>query len=401
MCAATGCHRAARQISIKARTTGMPGGGPLSLFHRSNNPRGRVILAIAALCLMAGCSRGPAGPGPEAAARNYLVALKSGDYQTCYRMLAEQDLLHGSLGEFLGQIPLAPTVEQRWFDQIEAATEYRLGPAEEQNETQATLPVQVTTPNLVVWERMLAAHSKDRKTLRQDAEKQLASGNFPVLKYADRMVLVYEDDEWRLVAGFPLRAQIDALHDQALTAYHQLDYAKALELYRQMLQRLDHARFTGRAGLAGGLRREMKRVEMVAASAAAAQAYIPSLKLKDVTVKPAMSGSQGMFGEIVNSGNRALDQINLTVSYYSPNGKLVYTERHTPFALPLRFADFELPLAPLAPGASRKFGIRLTAPTDVQQDDKPQLTVSGVIVSQPLESAATGGVSAGAEAKPK
>jgi hypothetical protein len=371
----------------------------LGLSNSSNNLRHRIICAIVSLCLMAGCSRGPGGPGPEAAAHNYLVALKSGDYQTCYRMLAEKDLLHGSLGQFLGQIPLAPNIEQRWFDQVEAATEYRLGPANEQNETQATLPVQVTTPNLVLWERMLAAQSKNRKSLRQDAEKQLASGNFPCLKYEDQMVLVYEDDEWRLVAGFPVRAQIDSLHDQALTAYHQLDYDKALKFYHQMLQRLDHARFTGRVELAGQLGREMKRVEIAAASAASAQAYVARLTLKDVAAKPAMSGGQGMFGEVVNSGNRALDQVNLKVSYYAPNGKLAYTETHTPFALPLRFADFDLPLVPLAPGAARKFGIRLTAPTDVQQDDRAQLTVSGVILSQPAQPA--GIIRAAADAKPK
>ncbi len=365
-----------------------------------NNPRWRFLCAIASLCLMAGCWRGRGGAGAEAAARNYLVALKSGDYQTCYRMLAEKDLLHGSLGDFLGQIPLAPNVDQRWFDQIEAATEYRLGPADE-SETQAILPVQVTTPNLVLWERMLAARSKDRKTLRQEAEKQLASGNFPCLKYEDQMVLVYEDDEWRLVAGFPLRAQIDALHDQALTAYHLLDYAKALKLYRQMLQRLEHARFTGRVELAERLGWEMKMVRSAAASAGAAQAYLPRVKLKDVAAKPSMAGTAGMFGEIVNSGDRALDQINLKVSYYSSQGKLVYTETHTPFALPLRFTDFDMAMAPFAPGATRKFGIRLTAPADVQQDNNAQLTVSGVILSQPPEPAGAVEVKAAADAKPK
>jgi hypothetical protein len=368
------------------------------LFNCVHGRPWRALCAILAICLIAGCTRAPSEPDPEAAARNYLVALKSGDYQTCYRMLAEKDLLHGSLGEFLGEIPLAPKVQQRWFRQIEAATNYQLGPAE-RHAADAILPVRISTPNLALWERTLAAQSKDRPTLQRNAEKQLAAGSFPRLKYEDQIVLVYEGGEWRLVAGFPLRAEIEAFHNQALTDYHHLEYAKALSLYGQMLQRVDHAQFSGRAELAARLRHEMERIETCADAAAAAQAYIPRLVLKDIAAKPAMSGTPGMFGEIVNSGPRALDQINLKVSYYAPNGTLVYQETHTPFALPLRFTDFDLPLVAFPPGATRKFGIRLIAPIDVQQDNKAQLTVSGVILSQPMEHPAATAVRAAADPK--
>jgi hypothetical protein len=340
--------------------------------------------ALAAAFMIAGCARTPPGPDPSAAARKYLAALKSGDYQTCYGMLAEHDLTHGSLGEFLSEVPMAPQVDQRWFKLIETATAYSLGPAE-QREGHATVPVRITTPNLVQWERSLGAASQTRKMVQEKAEKQLAGGAFPRFEYEDSMVMALEGDEWRVVAGFETRAQVRTLHDQALVAYHQLDYAKALVLYRKMLDRLGHAEFTGRAELVSRLAGEMKTVEAGAASASAAQAYVPRLVLKNVAAKPAMSGSPAIFGDLVNSGDRALDQVTLTVSWYTPEGKLVYSERHTPFALPLRFADFELPLAPFAPGATRKFGIVLTAPLDVQQQNKAQVIVSGVILSQPLE----------------
>ncbi len=346
--------------------------------------------ALAVAVVLARCA-GPPGPDPAAAARKYLVALKSGDYQTCYGMLTEHDLAHGSLGDFLAGIPLAPEVDQRWFKPIEAVTDYSVGPAERHDDL-VILPVRITTPNLVLWERMLGGADQNRKTIQDKAQKQLDDRTFPRLDYEDRMVMALEGDEWRVLAGFETRAQIRALHNQALAAYHLLDYAKALGLYRKMVERLGHSEFTGRNELAQRLSVEMKRVEAASGTGLAAQAYIPHLVLKNVATKPALSGSPGMFGEMVNSGDRALDQVNLTVSYYTPGGKLIYTERHTPFALPLRFADFDLPLVPFAPGSTRKFGIALRAPMDVQQQSKAVVNVSGVILSQAPGPAKTGAI---------
>ena len=346
----------------------------------------RVLYAITTLgfFLIAGCVKSPPpGPGPEAVAQVYLTALKAGDYQACYRMIAENDLVHGSLGGFLGQIPMGPNVERRWFGQIEAATEYRVGTAVERG-GEAIVPVNVTTPNLVLWERMLGAGNATKQAVQKGFEKQLADGNYPRLSYPDQIVMVWEDGEWRILAGFAQRARIDRLHEQALAAYHQLEYDKALGLYRQMLERLDKAPFTASGEVAYRLGRELKRVEAAGAGAAAAQSYLPKLTLKNTDAKPTLFGGPGMFGQIVNSGDRALDEVELTVSYYSDAGKLVYSERHTPIALPLEFTDFDLPIVPLRPGETRDIGITLTAPLEIQQQNKPRMTVSGVIFSEPL-----------------
>jgi tetratricopeptide (TPR) repeat protein len=346
----------------------------------------RVLYAIATLWffLIAGCAKAPPpGPGPEAVAQVYLAALKAGDYQACYRMIAENDLVHGSLGGFLGQIPMSPNVERRWFGQIEAATAYRFGTAMERG-GEAAVPVNVTTPNLVLWERMLGARNATKQAVQKGFEKQLADGDYPSLSYPDQIVMVLEDGEWRILAGFAQRARIDRLHEQALAAYHQLDYDKALVLYRQMLERLDKAPFTASGEVAYLLSQEMKRVEAASAGAAAAQSYLTKLTLKNTDAKPALSGGPGMFGQLVNSGDRDLDQVELTVSYYSDTGKLVYAERHTPVALPLEFTDFDVPIVPMRPGETRDIGITLTAPLEIQQQNKPRMTVSGVIFSEPL-----------------
>jgi hypothetical protein len=325
----------------------------------------------------------PPAPNPQTVARTYLVALKAGDYETCYRMLAERDLVYGSLDSFLGQIPMAPNVERRWFGQIEAATEYRLGTASERS-AEATVPVDVTTPNLVLWERMLGASDHTRQAVQAKAEKQLAGGDYPRLSYPDQIVMVREGDEWRLLAGFAQRARINRLHEQALAAYHQLQFDKALGLYREMLERLGRARFSSSGELACRLSREMKRVEQASTSAAAAQSYLPRLLLRNVDAKPTLSGNPGMFGQIVNSGDRPLDEVELTVSYYSGAGKLVYGETHTPLALPLEFTDFDLPIVPLRAGETRDFGITLKASSEIQEQNKARMTVTGIIFSEPI-----------------
>jgi hypothetical protein len=355
-----------------------------SAARASRSHRWRRLCAIAALTLFLfrGCaSEPPPGPDPRAAAQSYLTALKAGDYQTCYRMLVESDLVHGSLDGFLGQVPMAPNVERRWFGQMEAATEYRLGQVSQRG-GEAIVPVNVTTPNLVLWERMLGERNQTPQAVQAAAENQFAGGDYPRLSYRDQIVMVREGDEWRLLAGFAQRERVARLHEQALSAYHRREYDEALSLYHQALERVGKARFSGSGELADRLGREMKRVEAARASADAARSYLPKLVIKNVETKEAVSGSPAMFGQIVNAGDVTLDEVELTVSYYSDAGKLVYTEKHTPVALPLEFTDFDMPIVPLKPGETRRIGIALNAPPEIQQQNKPRMTVSGVIFSE-------------------
>jgi hypothetical protein len=337
---------------------------------------------VVALLVAMGCAKPPPpGPDPKAAAETYLAALKAGDYQTCYRMLAESDLLHGSLDEFLSNVPMAPNADRLWFRRLESATHYRVGTARHRG-GEVIVPVTVTTPNLVPWERMLGEQHQDRDQVQAAAGAQLNAGSYPRLIYPDQIVVVMEGGEWHVLAGFAQRAPIEQLHQRALGAYHDFDYDKALSYYRQVLDRLDKAVFTASGALIRRFSMEMKTVSAARAGRAAAQAYRPQLTLKNVTTKPAAPGGTGIFGQITNSGARALDQVELTVSYYTTDGKPIYDERHTPIAAPLEFTDFNLPIVPFGPGQTRDFGVILKAPPEIQQEGQPRATVSGVIFSQ-------------------
>ena len=246
------------------------------------------------LLLAAGCGKAPpAGPDPKAAAETYLAALKAADYQTCYRMLAESDLLHGSLDEFLSNVPMAPNADRLWFRRLESATQYKVGPPRNRG-SEAIVPVNVTTPNLVSWERMLGESGKDRDKVQASAAKQLDDGRYPRLSYPDQIVMIMESGEWHVLAGFAQRARIERLHQQALAAYHDFDYDKALSYYREILDRLGKAPFTASGELTRRFTMEMKTVAAARAAKSAAQAYLPKLILKNVTTKPAQPGGMGM-----------------------------------------------------------------------------------------------------------
>jgi hypothetical protein len=260
------------------------------------------------------------------------------------------------------------------------------------------VPVNVTTPNLVIWERMLGVPGDSRQTVQAKAEKQLGSGGYPWLGYADQIVLVKEANEWHLIADFAQRARVAELHEQALSAYHAFDYDRALSLYRQIQELLETAPFSGSGGLSCAFGREMKAVEAARASGPAVQSYLSRVVLKNIVNKPATSGAPGLFGQITNSGDRALDQVELTVSYGAEPGKPVYAEKHQPIATPLEFTDFNLPIVPFSPGETRGFGIALKAPMQIQEQNKPTVMVTGIIFSEPVAlSPKLAGVQVGAQ----
>jgi hypothetical protein len=102
-------------------------------------------------------------------------------------------------------------------------------------------------------------------------------------------------------------------------------------------------------------------------------------------MKMAASRVPGIFGKLTNTGDKAIDEIQFTVTYYEGKGakkKSVYTETHTPVATPFEFTDFVRPVTPFVPGETRTFGFRLSAPADVQQKATPDLNVSQVVFTQ-------------------
>jgi len=365
----------------------------------SSMKAGRAVVFVAGILLSAILVCGCAGD-PRSDAETYLTNLKTFNYAACYEMLSHQDKVDRTLDQFLTAIPMAPDVSREWFKPIETKMDYMVGqPAVEGN--RAIVPVKVTMPDLTLWERVLDADQNAKDPLDKRAQDSLQQNHFPAVSYDDAVVLTKESDGWKVVADFPLKESVAKLHKQAVELYHKRDYDQAIAVYNQALAELAKTPATGNRGLASRYERERQMIETAKAQLAEAQAYAAKVHLSNVDMKLTAAGVPGVFGKITNGGDKPVDEVRLTVTYYTGKGskrRAIFTEEHTPIDTPIEFSNFNRDVVPLAPNQSRDFGFRLTAPADVQRTAKPDVTVSMVVFSQLGNAGATASRSSGAAA---
>lgn len=351
---------------------------------KNRNPvRSFVVLLAAALCAvtLAGCERTPVEQ-----AQSYLNHLKQFDYHFCYGRLTREDRAQRTFGQFLTEIPLAPHVSPEWFKQILAATKYTIGRTKlDKRGLEAVVSVKVTAPDLPRWERTMDAKAGPEGVDQEVAERALETGKYPRLDYTDSIVLAKDGDHWRTRVDFPAKDRIADMHRNALVLYHRHEYEKAADTYRKMLADLDKEQATGNQGLKFFYGRELKHIEKVIAEIPESQAYIPKLKLSDVAMRMSISHHPAIFGSITNTGSKAIDEVEMTVTYYEGKGKhlkAVYSDRHIVIATPIEFTEFTEPVLPFVPGETRKFGFPLAAPADIQRKGEPRVTVTSIAFTQ-------------------
>jgi hypothetical protein len=343
--------------------------------------RGTAIALILLAVLPAGCARHL----PQEIAQRYLEDLRAGDYAGAYSLLSAIDRTARTLPEFLTEIPLAPDVSPIWFGPVLRQTQYVLAEAVRDDPAVAVVPVKITTPDLPHWERELNLAAGADGVSSKAVQHSLDTGDYPRRVYDDRIFLVKEHHHWRIVAGFAARDAVVDRHRQALNDYLNQRYAEALPQWQAMIAELRAQQATGSLGLADLYGRELARLEEVRASSAAAQRYIPKLKLSGVAMKMSEERMPAIFGTVQNTGDRPVDALALAVTWYSGRGqdlRVVSREEHPVVMTPIEFADFSRPVLPLAPGESRPFGFVLTAPTAVQQDASPYVTVGTIALAE-------------------
>jgi len=341
-----------------------------------------AILAAAAVCafLVAGCQ----GHTPQHAAETYLSNLKLYNYPTCYQALSHQDQVDRTMDQFLSEIPMAPDVSKDWFKGVLRVYDYKVGDSKTDGD-KAIVTVSVTQPDLALWERTIDASLTRDASPDPIAQKNLAENTYPKVTYDDNMVMVNQGGEWRLFVNFPFKENIIKEHKDAVDLYHKHDYDKAIAAYQKILDELDKEQATGNAGLKFQYGRELADIQNAQKQLSDAQAYVPKIALSDVDMKMSASRVPGIFGKMTNSGDKAIDEVQFTVTYTVGKGKTkkeVFSEVHTPIATPLEFTNFGRPVLPFVPGETRNFGFRLTAATDIQQKATPDLTVTSIAFTQ-------------------
>ena len=342
----------------------------------------RVAAVTAMLCavILNGC-----GSAPRKAADAYTGDLKLRGYQTIYTMLSHGDQVDRPIDDFLKDIPLAPDVTRDWFKGVLQETQYELGEPKMEGDDKAIVPIKVTAPDLALWERTIDAGVGVGGVADADAQKSLTEHTYAKITYDDALVMVKEGGDWKVLVDYPTRDKIRKMHKDAVELYHKHDYDKAIAAYQDLLAACDKDEATGIPGLKFLYANELKDIQNAKAQIAEAQAYIPKLALSDVDMKMAASRVPGIFGKVANTGDKAIDEVLMTVTYYEGKGKkkkAVYTEDHDVVVTPLEFTNFSRPVLPLVPGETRDFGFKLSAPPEIQQKANPDLTVTSIVFTQ-------------------
>ena len=374
----------------------------MTMGNSENRFQRMAIGAVLAAILISGCARNPKND-----AEAYLTSLKLFNYPACYEMLSRQDRLDRTLEQFLAEIPMAPDVSREWFRAIELKMNYTTGEATVEGD-RAIVPVKVTTPDLALWERILDADQNAKEPVEKRAQESLQQNHFPTVTYDDAIVMVKESDGWKLLAGFPLKEAVAKLHKQAVELYHKRDYDRAIAAYNDLLAALGKTPATGNRGLAFRYERERGMIETAKAQLAEAQAYAAKVLLTNVDMKMTASQVPGVFGQITNGGDKPIDEVRMTVTFYSGKGarrKVLFSEEHTPIATPIEFTNFSRDVTPFAPNQTRDFGFKLTASPEIQRTARADVTVTMVVFSQlgvpaasPPRAAGTGAAAPGAAA---
>jgi hypothetical protein len=343
--------------------------------------RAAVAVAAALLAtLLAGCM----GNTPKGRAEEYISHLKAFDYHFCYQGLTLKDRTERAFGQFLTEIPLAPEVSPTWFKLVLRVTKYDVGEPRIEG-TSAIVPIRVTTPDLPRWERTLDAAAGAEGVTEETAERSLGSGNYPTLSYTDSIVTVKERHRWRLFVDFPQKDRIADIHRNAIALYHRHEYENAVAAYQAMLDALDKEQATGNEGRKFLYGRELRDIRNVLAQLPESRAYIAKLKLSKVAMKMSDAHKPAIFGRVTNAGDRAIDEVEVTVTYYESSGgdlKAGYTDKHIAIATPLEFTEFSEPVLPFVPGETRDFGFLPTAPAEIQKNASPYVTVSSIAFTQ-------------------
>ena len=324
------------------------------------------------------------GHTPQRAANEYLANLKLYNYPAAYQALSHQDQVDRTIDQFLTEIPMAPDVNKDWFKAVLRAYDYKVGDSKTEGD-KAIVTVSVTQPDLALWERTVDAQVSGETTPDSIAQKNLTENTYPKVTYDDNMVMVQQGGEWRLLVDFPFKENIIKEHKDAVDLYHKHDYDKAIAAYQKILDELDKEQATGNAGLKFQYGREMADIQNAQKQQPDAQAYIPKITLSDVDMKMSSSRVPGIFGKVTNSGDKAIDELEFTVTYYEGKGKnkkAVFSEVHSPITTPLEFTNFGRAVQPFVPGETRSFGFRLTAAPEVQQKATPDLNVSSIVFTQ-------------------
>jgi hypothetical protein len=319
---------------------------------------------------------------PYWVAERYVENLEQFNYVECYSLLSVQDRTDRSLQQFLTEIPLAPDVSPIWFRPILNVMRFELGEEYRTHDGMiASVPVRVTAPDLPLWERTLDALGASDGSPSGLAQRSLANGSYAAVTYQDEIFLIQEHRDWRIKADFAARDHVLERHRQAMRDFYAGRLDLVMSELNSLINELEQSQGTGNLGLAARFQTELAEVRKIKDEEGAAAAYGAKLKLDKVAMRMAEERLPAIFGDVTNAGNRAIDELRLSVTWYQGRGKslqVLQREEHSIVVTPIEFTDFTRQVIPFLPGETRQFGFILNAPSEIQQNATPYVTIASI-----------------------
>jgi hypothetical protein len=306
----------------------------------------RKTVAVVALALaLTSCDRSHA----HGELAKYLDASLHGKYEEAYQCISAADKELKTLPDYLSEIgPQKPIAEA-----LAAKTSYEIK-AVSINGDRATAEVAITGPDFssLFSEAMGAAFLSafgDEESKRKAGETlagRLESKDIPITTVTQSFELVKEPDGWKVFLNW----EFDSALADAKRLRAEEKWTEALAKYNRALELK-----VGNSEASKG-KTEVERELLILEEK---RAYIQMLRVKDFRVGRGRKYSfgdpeRGVFGAVVNNGDRTLDEVQITVYFLDGDGKpIAETDYHPVLVTEFSFGSDN---KPLRPGYIKEFG---------------------------------------------
>jgi hypothetical protein len=282
---------------------------------------------------------------PDEVLKHYLDAKFHNLHEEAYKYISEKDKKVKSKEEYLAEGEDNPFVEA-----LGSRITYEIEKIE-QHENMVKAIVAVTMPDFgtIFIELMGAAFTsamggkKDEAQIEKIIAEKYSDNEMPLVTAKEDFTLLKESNGWKVFLDWEakkLKAEKDEKIKLLLTEADELKKSKklrgAVEKYEQILE-LDSEMVDAKEGL----EETTKEINLFEEK----QAYLKNVELKNLKVSEGKKYGfgdlvPGVFGTIVNNGNRTLRKVELTVYFLNAEGVIVGEEDFFPiFVSDYSFGD--------------------------------------------------------------
>lgn len=318
--------------------------------------------ALSALLIFLCCSACGLLSTPQRTLGKYFEATRAGRWDEAYGYLSSKDRAFQPLDAYRTNMianPFAAGILAKTTYQVKQSTV---------DGSRASVVVAVTSPdvqgimgNLMASAMASALSGKgDSNAAVNDLAKNVESGNLPTTTRDEVFAVIKEDGGWKVNLGLEPKARVA----EGKQLQEEKKYAEAKIKYEAALS-ADAENKDAISGLAevGAAQALMKEQE----------AYFPKIEIRNLNVKRGRTfmGAFAMLeGEVKNTGERALNRLEVRAVCLDKDGRAVYEADDTVLSVPKNpdsFVALSNPefSQPLKPNFSRRLLVNLEkAPTD-------------------------------------